>query len=98
MTENGFRTFVDKYTDQYERVKRKLDENGNKEFRDGAIRMVGSENLKDGEKTDITGGDHKRTGTKEDRQVREARARKVSPEYRKQLEAYLRATSKGKSQ
>jgi hypothetical protein len=97
MTSRGFRSFVDKYTEKYHRIRKNLDQAGPREFRAGGIDMVGSGSLSEGSSTVIDGAGDSRSGTQQDKQLRETRARKVAPEYRKKLEEYFRSVGKGRT-
>ncbi|MCD4825995.1 MAG: hypothetical protein K8S55_15505, partial [Phycisphaerae bacterium] len=93
MTATQFRNFVKEYSQRYERLRR--DDAGPAEVRPGAVEMVGTDTVQKGTADTAmapTQQDSAR-GSQQDRQLQETRSRKVSPEYQKKLEAYLRTVS-----
>lgn len=93
-----FRKFVKEYTSRYELARRQAEQR-DKQRLEGAIEMVGSDELQRSGKAqlgDVT--DSEKLKAEQDRQLRETRGRQVSPKYRKKLDAYFRAVSEGENE
>lgn len=97
MTQEQFRGFVEQYTQRLDLLRtHKSDESGGQQV--GNTDGAGSKNLQGGralddQLLDVKGAEN--LTPDEIRKLRESRAAKVSPEYRKQVEDYFRSISEG---
>ncbi len=97
MSEPEFRAFVDKYSRKFGKVREMLDETDPaRRAREAAVRG-GTMEVQQGK---AAAGDVASTGGEdlspdEIRELYESRKGKLSPEYRKQVEAYFRAIAEG---
>ena len=98
MTEQQFASFVKRYSDRLDKVRKKKDEKVSPptDTVGNAFVVTGSKELQKGRSaddrlTDITG--MSKLTPDQIRKLYESRRAKVSPEYRKHVEAYLRAIS-----
>jgi len=93
MTAAQFRNFVKEYSQRYERLRR--NDTGPAEIRPDTVEMVGTDTVQKGAAdTALAPAKQDSTrGSQQDKQLQETRSRKVSPEYQKKLEAYLRTVS-----
>ena len=98
MTAEQFAGFVKRYTDRFDKIRKKTDDKPPlpKDIVRNAFDQTGSKKVQEGRSTDKRLGDTSGMSDLTPDQIRklyESRKAKVSPEYRKHVEAYLRAIS-----
>lgn len=95
MTQQQFKTFVEEYSQKYGKVKEMLDQTQRPAKSAGTTATPGDSRLQTG--TGVS-GNMTITGTEnlspdEIKKLNEAKLNKVSPEYRKEVEAFFRSIS-----
>jgi hypothetical protein len=97
MTEAEFKDFVKKYRRKYGKVREMLDETEAADRRRGQTVRGGTTEVQQGRAADdeITSAGGEDLSPDEIRKLYESRKGKLSPEYRKQVEAYFRAIAEG---
>ena len=98
MTAEQFAGFVKRYTDRFDKIRKKTDDKPPlpKDIVRNAFDQMGSKKVQEGRSTDKRLGDTSGMSDLTPDQIRklyESRKAKISPEYRKHVEAYLRAIS-----
>jgi hypothetical protein len=95
MTEPEFRTFVEQYTHVYEKAVRQAKANDTRQtLTVGQVPLPGQQEVQHGQGVGVGAlQDDGEPHSRDDEEIGGGDKQSVSPEYRKQLEAFLRATS-----